>query len=142
MADFLQPMLQYYPEKRVSAQELLKHPWLNMPKNFEYTMSEKEYQRMMIIKQNSKKEKADDDVKADVYESENELNLADDEDNDEYFSEEENENDFSDLSNEEETDDSNTIKIQNFNNSFAAYGQHVNLCVLDQPNPQFNSLLK
>jgi serine/threonine-protein kinase SRPK3 len=29
--DFLKPMLEYYPEKRISARELLRHPWLKMP---------------------------------------------------------------------------------------------------------------
>ena len=46
LADFLQPMLNYDPDKRISAQELLKHKWLNMPANFEYTMNEKEYQKI------------------------------------------------------------------------------------------------
>ena len=29
--DFLKPMLEYFPEKRISARELLRHPWLKMP---------------------------------------------------------------------------------------------------------------
>ena len=116
MAEFLQPMLEWYPEKRISAQELLKSEWLNMPANFDYYMSEKEYQRMMIVKQNTKKELIDEESRGDVYESENEINLADDEDNDEYLSCEEFENDFSNCEDHEE--DQDTIKIQNLNNSF------------------------
>jgi len=28
-SDFLRPMLTWYPNQRASAQEMLKHPWLN-----------------------------------------------------------------------------------------------------------------
>ena len=31
LSNFLMPMLEYLPEKRISARELLKHPWLKMP---------------------------------------------------------------------------------------------------------------
>ena len=47
------------------------------------------------------------------------------------------------LENEEEGDEDSflepteTINIQNFNNSFAIYGQHVKLSALDKANPQF-----
>ena len=80
-------MLNYHPDKRISAQELLANKWLNMPANFDYTMSEKEYQRSVIIKQNKKPEKGvggglEDEIKLDVFESDNELNKADEEDND------------------------------------------------------------
>lgn len=135
--DFLMPMLQYYPEKRVSAQELLNHPWLNMPANFDYLMSDREYEKMMMVKKNAKKEKNtvvtnDDIVKTDLVESDIEINMADDEDNEENITDEE--------SDESNLDNPDQINIQNFNNSFAAYGQHVNLAALDRPNPQFDKI--
>ena len=136
LADFLQPMLNYDPDKRISAQELLKHKWLNMPANFEYTMNEKEYQKIVMIKQNSKKERHEDEAKVDVYESDNELNIACSEDNDEHVSCDD--DNFENMTGGSE-DEKDQIHINNFNNSFAAYGQYINLSACDRPNPQFNS---
>ena len=31
MADFLQPMLEYEPERRATARDMLRHPWLRTP---------------------------------------------------------------------------------------------------------------
>jgi len=133
--DFIMPMLEYYPEKRISAQELLKHPWLNMPANFDYLMSDREYEKMMMIKKNAKKEKNNNNeetIKQDLIESDIEINMADDEDNEEISGEEESDNSY--------VDNPDQIHIQNFNNSFAAYGQHVNLAALDRANPQFDKI--
>jgi serine/threonine-protein kinase SRPK3 len=44
LADFILPMLEYEPHKRATAKECLSHPWLNMPSNYNYRMSENEYQ--------------------------------------------------------------------------------------------------
>jgi serine/threonine-protein kinase SRPK3 len=43
LADFLIPMLHFEPSKRATAQEALRHPWLNMPRNYNYRMTELEY---------------------------------------------------------------------------------------------------
>ena len=109
-----------------------------MPQNFEFTMNEKEYQRNMMIKQNTKKEKPEEH-KVDIIESDTEVNMADDEDNDEFNSGDEHEQ-FSDE--EERGDDllENQFDIPNYNNSFAAYGQYVSLSSLDRANPQFENL--
>jgi serine/threonine-protein kinase SRPK3 len=48
LADFLLPMLEWYPERRATAQEMLKHPWLNMESNYDYLLSERDYQVMML----------------------------------------------------------------------------------------------
>ena len=131
------PMLQYYPEKRISAQELLKHPWLNMPADFDYLMSDREYEKMMMIKKNAKKEKSEkapEEPTNDLIDSDIEINMADDEDNEDNIS-----ND--DESSDSFVDNPDLIHIQNFNNSFAAYGQHVNLAGLDKANPQFDKIL-
>lgn len=134
------PMLVYSPQKRATAQELLDHYWLKMPANFEFTMNEKEYQRMMMIKQNNikKNEKPEEEpttIKQDVYESDDELNQGDDEDNAEFNTEDEYEQ-FSD----DNEDYEQQFVIPNYNNSFAAYGQYVSLSSLDNPNPQFQHL--
>jgi serine/threonine protein kinase len=134
--DFLLPMLIYYPERRATAQQMLNHYWLKMPSNFDYLMSDREYERMLMIKKNQKKEKPQEDKSpADIMESSDELNMADDEDNEEYISDDYDDSDVS-------CEDPDVISIQNFNNSFAAYGQHVNLAALDRANPQFERTRK
>lgn len=49
-SDFLLPMLEWYPHKRATALTMLDHPWLNMPDNYDYKMSDKEYEVMMLKK--------------------------------------------------------------------------------------------
>ncbi len=63
-----------------------------------------------------------------------ELNQADEEDNNEVseFEDKESESSINDNS-------SDVFHIQNFNNSFSAYGQNINLAALDRPNPQFEA---
>jgi len=133
-ADFILPMLSYHPDQRATAQEMLRHPWLNMPSNFDYYMTDREYQAMMMKNKDKKQKKAskDDDECADVVDSDVELNMGDDEDNDEYESESDGSTDSCGAENE--------FHIQNFNNSFAAYGQHIDLDALDRANPQFDVL--
>lgn len=138
-ADFIMPCLEYYPEKRISAQKLLEHPWFKMPSNFDYVMSEIEYQKMVMIKQNTRRERiVDEENKLDVVESDFDMNKADSEDNDERAVGEDN-----DLywSGGEDNDRTDTVDIPNYNNSFAAYGQHINLSSCDRANPQFESYL-
>jgi hypothetical protein len=121
-------MLAYEPENRATAQEMLNNPWLTMEPNFDFKMSDREYEKMTMFKKSVKTERKNNGER-DVIESDIERNQADDEDNEEA----------------EEVDDessmclepTDTINIQNFNNSFAIYGQHVKLSALDKPNPQF-----
>ena len=49
LSSFLLPMLEYQPEKRITAQEALKHPWLYMPSNYDYYMNEKEYWELSLV---------------------------------------------------------------------------------------------
>lgn len=124
-------MLEFYPERRASAQEMLNHPWLNMEADFDFKMSDREHEKMIMIKQNMKSERKEVNFdERDVAESEVEINMADDEDNDEIEIEEREEE-------ESYCEDPDKINIQNFNNSFSIYGQHVKLSALDKPNPQF-----
>ncbi len=48
LAGFLLPMLEWYPERRATAKEMLDHPWLKMQPNYDYVMNETEFQRMML----------------------------------------------------------------------------------------------
>ena len=52
LADFLQSMLTWYPDRRATAQEMLDHPWLSMPRNDNYKLSEEEYDALMIESKN------------------------------------------------------------------------------------------
>lgn len=58
LADFLQSMLVWYPEKRATAQEMLEHPWLKMERNDSFKMQDQQYEKMMEeIKQREEAEK-------------------------------------------------------------------------------------
>jgi len=37
-------MLEWHHDGRATAQQMLDHPWLNMPANYDYKYSEKEFQ--------------------------------------------------------------------------------------------------
>ncbi len=50
LADFLTPMLEWQPEKRATARQILEHPWLYMKSEKNIKMTEKEY-RQMTLKQ-------------------------------------------------------------------------------------------
>lgn len=50
MADFLLPMLEWNHETRASAEEMLKHPWLTMPDNYEFKYTNHQYDVMMTKK--------------------------------------------------------------------------------------------
>ncbi|CAG9329969.1 unnamed protein product [Blepharisma stoltei] len=49
LSDFLLPMLNYEPDKRCTAQQALDHPWLKMPSDYNYRMTEKEYWETSLI---------------------------------------------------------------------------------------------
>ena len=148
LTDFLLPMLEFYPERRASARELLRHPWLSMPPNYDYYMSEAEIFRMNMKENllgNTKENEIQDpkmelNKNRDVYSSDSELNEADCEDN--------NIKPKVPSDNDEDDDDTqladgnpDKINIPNYNNSFCMYGQFVDLTSLDQPNPQFDKII-
>ena len=149
LSDFMMPMLEYYPEKRASARQMLNHPWLKMPANFDFKMSELEIEKRTMIENTRKsfipENKNDNndneyDKDREIISSDSELNEADDEDNDK--------NVFSDKSSvmddESDSGDENPdkINIPNYNNSFSQYGQFIDLTSLDKANPQFNEIIK
>ena len=44
-ADFILPMIQWYPKDRASAQKMLDHPWLKMPDDYNTKMDDLEYKK-------------------------------------------------------------------------------------------------
>jgi serine/threonine-protein kinase SRPK3 len=50
LSDFLVPMLEWYPSKRATAQSMLSHYWLNLPANYEYKYTDKQYEVMILKK--------------------------------------------------------------------------------------------
>ena len=90
LVDFLMPMLEYYPEKRISARKLLRHPWLNIPTNDDGKLSDIEILKMnmddgYLFDEEDElsyyKNELNCDFTKDIYSSDSELNEADDEDN-------------------------------------------------------------
>ena len=55
LSDFLMPMLEYYPNKRATARELLRHPWLNMPADFDFKICDIDIEKKKMIEDNKKK---------------------------------------------------------------------------------------
>jgi serine/threonine protein kinase len=47
-ADFLQKILKWELKDRATAQELLDHPWLSMPDDYNYKMSDLEYKKYKL----------------------------------------------------------------------------------------------
>ena len=43
-------MLAWHHDKRATAQEMLDHPWLNMPDNYDYKFTKKEYEKIQFKK--------------------------------------------------------------------------------------------
>lgn len=82
LADFLLPMLEWYPEKRATAKEMLEHPWLNMGSNYDYLLSERDYQVMMLKNKLTTEPTGEDNKEmSELGESDNDLFNADYEDN-------------------------------------------------------------
>ena len=50
LTDFLMPMLDWDPQRRASARQMLSHPWLFMPAIYETKMAEKEYRHFGLLK--------------------------------------------------------------------------------------------
>jgi len=81
LADFLLPMLEWHPEKRATAKEMLEHPWLSMESNYDYVLSERDYQVMMLKNRlNNEPSGEDNKEMSELGESDNDLFNADCED--------------------------------------------------------------
>lgn len=44
LSDFLLTILKWHPADRPTAQSLMDHPWLNMPDDYNYKMTDMEFQ--------------------------------------------------------------------------------------------------
>lgn len=127
LADFLLPMLEWYPDRRATAQEMLSHPWLNAEKNYDYKISEEEYKRRILMK--SVEDVKKNVEKGDLAESEYELNKADIEDNDKAM-----------LSGAEDFED--TVSEGEEESANKKYSLHSSLLNVDHgPNPQFKEFI-
>ena len=142
LVNFLMPMLEYYPEKRISARELLRHPWLNIPTNDDGKLNSFEVLKMdlddeylydEVDEYSYYKNELNLDFTKDVYLSDSELNEADDEDNDEY------------------NEDDNNFKENKINNNEIVFKYNDNFFdkknfnldnIVDRPTTQFNSINK
>ena len=151
LVDFLMPMLEYYPEKRISARELLRHPWLKIPTEDDGKLSDVEILKMnmedgylfdevdeMLYYRNE----LNCDINVDVCLSDSELNEADDEDNNkcvEIKNEEKNKNENS--KNKKLHRDNKTMTY-NDRNKFFDRRKYILNNIKDRPNTQFNCINK
>ena len=128
--DFLKPMLEYFPEKRISARELLRHPWLKMPNVDNYKINKYDILRAAFNEDyffnesdyydNYYKNELNFDFTKDVNDSDEELNEADDEDNGDY-------------DNDKDCGYGIDLKNKDFDN-------YENDNEFDRPNTQFNCI--
>eukprot|EP00352_Strombidinopsis_acuminata_P003334 CAMPEP_0176387682 /NCGR_PEP_ID=MMETSP0126-20121128/36969_1 /TAXON_ID=141414 ORGANISM="Strombidinopsis acuminatum, Strain SPMC142" /NCGR_SAMPLE_ID=MMETSP0126 /ASSEMBLY_ACC=CAM_ASM_000229 /LENGTH=234 /DNA_ID=CAMNT_0017755437 /DNA_START=1900 /DNA_END=2604 /DNA_ORIENTATION=- len=68
LQDFLLPMLRWHHDRRATAEEMLKHPWLNMSANYDYKYTDKEYDIMKLKMKVSGGGKAEDEDKQEMNE--------------------------------------------------------------------------
>ena len=144
LVDFLMPMLEYYPEKRISARELLRHPWFNIPTEDDGKLNDTEILKMNMDDEylfdekdelSYYKNELNYDLSNNIYSSDTELNEADDEDNDNY----------SEKNNDNNIDKSNKkIKaiFHKEEKSFYDKKKYILKNVKDRPNTQFNRINK
>ena len=128
--DFLKPMLEYFPEKRISARELLRHPWLKMPNVDNYKINKYDILRAAFNEDyffnesdyydNYYKNELNFDFTKDVNDSDEELNEGDDEDNGDY-------------DNDKDCGYGIDLKNKDFDN-------YENDNEFDRPNTQFNCI--
>jgi serine/threonine protein kinase len=153
LADFLLPMLEWYPEKRATAKEMLDHPWLDMKSNYEYLLNDRDYQ-VMILKNKLTTEPSAEENKemSELGESEVDLFYADFEDNNSTMSDEDDDEFFTVTGtktiakknhfSEDEDIDTRLPGPNYLNNSFTGpYPEDMNREYVDKgPNPQFLEL--
>ena len=79
LADFLLPMLRWNHEERASAQEMLKHPWLNMSDNYDFKLSKRKIESMLLKKDMVKGQQEDKEEREmnELIDSDPELYAAD-----------------------------------------------------------------
>ena len=137
-------MLEWYPERRASAKDMLNHPWLTMEPDYEFKMTEKESQIMMLKNKLTSPTGEEDNNKAmsELCESEIEMFNADLEDNNDIESDENDEAFFGKNENPESEEEVKLPGPKYLNNSFTGpYPEDMNRPYKDKgPNPQFLDL--
>ena len=63
LSDFLMPMLSWHHDRRATAQQMLKHPWLNMEPNYKTRYTDQEFD---ILKMRRERKYGPDYVTADL----------------------------------------------------------------------------
>jgi len=48
LSDFLLKMLTWYPKDRATAKEMVSHPWLTMPDDYEYRMTDLQFKKFCL----------------------------------------------------------------------------------------------
>ena len=125
LADFLTPMLAWYPDRRATARQMLTHPWLTMPPNYNYKMSEKEHRSLCLKKK--MEEKPEPDGGAELLDSDRDIHGADIEDN-------------SDPEANLDTVQDDSADSTDLDPQAKKYSLHSELLNVDHgPNPQFRS---
>ena len=148
LVDFLMPMLEYYPEKRISARELLRHPWLNIPTNDDGKLNDFEVLKMnmeegYLFDEEDEfsyyKNELNCDFTKDVFISDSELNEADDEDNDIFNEQKLNKKDKEDkkINNNKEN-----YLLNNYKDNYWKTNKFNLKNNIDRPNTQFNCINK
>ena len=129
-ADFLQPILDYYPYKRATAQQCLRHKWLKILPRLDFKYSEEQIQQRFIMKKNPLE---NIDFKSE--DPETEIFDCDQEDNEEEYTELDDELSFD----EHDNYGYSTILNKSFGKTgFIPYGGGIRVEELDQdPNWQF-----
>lgn len=145
-ADFLIPCLEWDPEKRISAQKILDHPWLKEKSNYEAKMTDEEflkYQEDQVLLKTIIEEPMQGEEMSKLAEEDPELNEGDQEDNNEdIFSDFYDEGEDPYFSGDEESNPKEYRDIaegKNLNNSFVGPypGNWDHLHFDKGPNPQF-----
>ena len=127
LSEFLLPMLEWYPDRRATAQQMLDHPWFNIPSNYDYKMSDKEYHKI-TLKKNMEETMPSDDGKGDLLDSDADMNAADFEDNSNV--------------NTMDADIESDGECEEIDSTAKKYSLQSDLLNVDHgPNPQFEALL-
>ena len=151
LVDFLMPMLEYYPEKRISARELLRHPWLNIPTKDDGRLNDFEVLKMnmdegYLFDEEDEfsyyKNEINCDLSKDVYSSDSELNEADDEDNNIYNDNDKIFNTKEKVKENKKTKNKQEKKLVNKTKDKDNYWNKKKLTIIDRPNTQFNCINK
>ncbi len=97
-SDFLLPILQWEPTKRPTAQQLLSHPWLTMPDEYNHKMSDMDYQKYNLKQTTQYQEEEADrqsDIKAGFVEKVDEIGIGELVDDDSEYAEADDEDNVS-----------------------------------------------